>query len=70
MSETLTVGLTNQQRELLLRGLRFVHSAVALEVRDPTDEFVAERASQLREIRLLAEQLEGTRPAGTAACVS
>ncbi|HXY35718.1 MAG TPA: hypothetical protein VEI07_15905 [Planctomycetaceae bacterium] len=67
MSETLTVGLTEEQREILLRGLRFARSAVALEVYDSTPETDAERKSKLREIRQLAEYLEGVRPAGTAA---
>jgi hypothetical protein len=69
MSETLTVGLTKQQRELLLRGLRFVRSAVMLEVREPSDEVDADRAAQVREIGRLVEQLEGSRPAGAAARV-
>ncbi len=69
MSETLSVGLTEDQREILLRGLRFVRSAVALEIYDPTPESDAERSSKLREIRQLAEYLEGARPAGTAARV-
>jgi hypothetical protein len=69
MSETVSVGLTEQQREILLRGLRFVRSAVALEVYDSTPETDAERTSKLREIRQLADYLEGVRPAGTAARV-
>ena len=69
MSETLSVGLTEQQREILLRGLRFVRSAVALEVYDSTPETDAERKNKLREIRQLAEYLEGVRPAGAAARV-
>jgi hypothetical protein len=70
MSETLTVGLTNQQRDLLLRGLRFVRSAVALEIREPSPEVDADRATQMREIGRLVEQLEDTRSAGAAARVS
>jgi hypothetical protein len=69
MSETLNVGLTKQQRELLLRGLRFVRSAVMLEVREPSAEVDTDRANQVREIGRLVEQLEGSRPAGTAARV-
>ena len=46
MSETLTVGLTKQQRELLLRGLRFVRSSVVLEVREPSTEVDTDRATQ------------------------
>jgi hypothetical protein len=70
MSETLTVGLTNQQREILLRGLRFVRSAVALEIREPSAEVDADRATQMREIGRLVEQLEKTQSAGAAARVS
>jgi hypothetical protein len=69
MSETLNVGLTKPQRELLLRGLRFVRSAVMLEVREPSAEVDTDRATQVREIGRLVEQLEGSRPAGTAARV-
>jgi hypothetical protein len=69
MSETMTVGLNEQQREILLRGLRFVRNAVALDIHDPTPELDAERSTQLREIRQLAEYLEGVRPAGTTARV-
>lgn len=69
MSETLTVGLSKPQRELLLRGLRFVRSAVLLEVREPSAEVDADRAAQVREIGRLVEQLEGSRPAGAAARV-
>jgi hypothetical protein len=69
MSEALSIGLTDQQREILLRGLRFVRSAVALEVYDPTPELEAERSTKLQEIRQLAEYLEGVRPAGAAARV-
>jgi hypothetical protein len=64
MGETLTVGLTTQQRELLLKGLRFCRSAVALEIREPSPEVDADRARQILEIRRLAEQLEDARPAG------
>jgi hypothetical protein len=69
MSETMSVGLTKEQREILLKGLRFVRSSVALEVYDPTPETEAERSAKLREIRQLADYLEGVRPAGTAARV-
>jgi hypothetical protein len=65
----MNVGLTEEQREILLKGLRFVRSAVALEVYDSTPETDAQRSSKLREIRQLAEYLEGARPAGAAARV-
>jgi len=64
MSETLTFGVTEDQRELLLRGLRYVRSAVALEIREPSPEVVADRSTQLKEIGRLVAQLEDARPAG------
>jgi hypothetical protein len=48
MSETMSVGLTEDQREILLRGLRFVRSAVALEVYDSTPETDIQRSSKRR----------------------
>jgi hypothetical protein len=64
MSEALTVGLTSDQRDLLLRGLRYVRSSVALEMREPTPEVDADRKARMQEIAQLAERLEGARPAG------
>jgi hypothetical protein len=57
MSETLTVGLTKPQRDLLLRGLRYIRSSVLLEPREPSDEVVADRRSQLDEISDLVSRL-------------
>lgn len=67
MAEQLTVGLTSDQRELLLRGLRYVRSAVLLEMDEPTPDYVAGRTSQLNDIESLVEQLNGPQPAGAAA---
>ena len=69
MSEALTVGLTRDQRDLLLRGLRYVRSSVALEMREPSAEVDADRKAKLQEIAVLAERLEGARPAGAASRV-
>jgi hypothetical protein len=70
MSETMNVGLTDQQREILLRGLRFVRSAVALEFREPSPEVDNDRAVQYRTIGELVAQLEGARPAPSTSRVS
>lgn len=67
MSDTLTVGLTEEERSLLLRGLRFVRSSVMLEVADPEPQADGQRRAQLREINELAERLnrpQGARPKG------
>lgn len=67
MSETLNVGLTQHQRDLLLEGLQFVRSSVQLEIADPEPEFVAQRERRLSEIDSLIKQLNGERSAQTAA---
>ena len=67
MSESLNIGLTNDQRDLLLQGLRFVRSSVLLEIHDPTPEIVETREGQLHEIETLVEQLSGSRSADTPA---
>ena len=66
MGETLTIGLTKDQRELLLQGLRFVRSSVLLELRDYTSETDEDRRTQLQKIESLASQLSGSRSAGAA----
>lgn len=62
MGETLHVGLNESQRELLLRGLRYVRSSVLLEVVDPTPEVEAERSSQLQQINTLVSHLNSASP--------
>ena len=57
MSDTLTVGLTDKQRELLLRGLKYVRSSVMLEIREPSTDDEDQRRGQLRDIATLTEQL-------------
>ena len=59
MNETLTIGLTKQQRDLLLRGLRYVRSSVLLEPRDPSPEVDTDRRSQITEIADLVRTLSG-----------
>jgi hypothetical protein len=66
MSEAMTVGLTSDQRELLLRGLRYIRSSVALEMLEPSPEVDANRKAKLHEIAILAKHLEGARPASAA----
>ena len=63
MDETLTVELTKEQRNLLLRGLRFIRSSVLLDMREPCSQVDELRAEQLQEIGSLVEQLRGSQPA-------
>lgn len=59
MSELLTFELNAEQRECLLRGLRYVRSSMMLNVEDPTPEYVEDRNKQLRKVSALADLLSG-----------
>ena len=67
MSDSITVGLTERQRELLLQGLRYVRSSVKLDVYKPTPETTSTRNDNLREIESLVCQLNEAQPTGVAA---
>ena len=69
MNETIAVELTKEQRDLLLRGLRFVRSSVLLETRQPSAAVTAERLQSIDAISVLVDELNGARPAKTAASV-
>ena len=58
MSDMLHLELTDRQRELLLRGLRFVRSSRMLEIRDVPDTIEEERKTELTEIRELVAILD------------
>jgi hypothetical protein len=57
MSDLLHLELTDRQRELLLRGLRFVRSSRMLEIRDSSDITDDQRKVELGELRQLADML-------------
>lgn len=57
MSDLMQLELTDRQRELLLRGLRFVRSSRMLEIRDTAEITDDQRRDELGEIRQLAEML-------------
>lgn len=58
MNDPLHLELTDRQRELLLRGLRYVRSSRMLEIREIPDTIAEERRSELNEIRHLVEMLD------------
>jgi hypothetical protein len=60
MNDTLTLELTSEQRELVLRGLSFLRSGVLLEMRDPSPEVDVDRATRLHEIESLLARLRGS----------
>ena len=59
MTDVQTVGLTKEQMDLVIRGLRFVRSAISMELLDYDDETAARRSKQLREVDSLVRQLGG-----------
>jgi len=68
MSTALNLELNDRQRELLLRGLRFVRSSRMLEFRDTAEITEDDRRQELGEIRRLYELLDTkTRKAERAA---
>ena len=60
----LQVELTTQERDMLVRGLRYVRSAIKLELREPYREDECRRAGLLDEIQNLSQRLESTDPLG------
>ncbi|MFV0445847.1 MAG: hypothetical protein ACK5Q5_19895 [Planctomycetaceae bacterium] len=68
MSAELQLQLSPQQQELILRGLRFVRSSVALDMVEFTPDVEASRRKQYDEIKELVDMLEG-RSACTPASV-
>ena len=59
MSERLTLELTAQQRDVLIRGLRYVRSSVMLSTQDPSPELNQARADELRQLADLTAILKG-----------
>jgi hypothetical protein len=62
MDSLLQVELTSHERDVLLRGLRYVRSAIMLETRDPSSDDTRRRLSQLDEIQNLSQRLENSDP--------
>lgn len=57
MNDLLHLELTDRQRELLLRGLRFVRSSRMLEMRESSDITDDQRKDELGELRQLTDML-------------
>ena len=62
MNDLLHLELTDRQRELLLRGLRFVRSSRMLEIRDSSDITDDQRKDELGELRQLSDMLGQNTP--------
>lgn len=59
MSDMLTFELDDKQRDVLLRGLRYVRRSVMLTPQDPTDEIVEGRNAELAQLSELSDLLSG-----------
>jgi len=55
-----TIQITPQQREILLAGLRYVRSSIALEVKDWSEEVEADRDRQYEQLDHIEAMLTGT----------
>lgn len=66
MDEVIQIELTTHERDVLVRGLRYVKRSIMLETRDPTREDELLRGGLLDEIQNLSQRLEATDPLATA----
>lgn len=59
MTDSQSLGLSPEQKELILRGLRFVRSSISMELCGPSEQSDAHRAARLREVDSLVRELNG-----------
>lgn len=59
MSDLLTVELNKEQRDEILRGLRYVRSSVMLTPEEPSPQVAEERNEKLQRLAALSELLTG-----------
>lgn len=69
MSNSQALELTQTQRDVLLRGLRYVRSSIMLDVRDPNPQDEARRSGELQEISQLVDRLNAVTPVDATAGV-
>lgn len=66
MTQPIQIDLTPEERDVLLRGLRFVRRSVMLETRDPVPEDERRRSLLLDDIHNLSQRLEAADPLSAA----
>lgn len=54
------IEVSNHEREVLLRGLRYVRSSIMLELREPSQSDEYHRSNALDEIQMLSQRLESS----------
>lgn len=58
MNETITLELTKENKEIIMKGLRFVRSQIMLDINDlPTAASEEERRAKLQQVTELTEHL-------------
>ena len=62
MDDVLQVELTSHERDVLVRGLRYVRRSIMLETRDPNQQDELRRSNLLDDIQMLSQRLEATDP--------
>ncbi len=61
-SGMMQIEVSTHEREVLLRGLRYVRSSIILELREPTKYDTYRRSMDLDEIQMLCQRLESSDP--------
>lgn len=64
MEGLVQIELTLEERDMLIRGLRYVRSSVMLEMRDPTAEDTYRRSHLLDQLQNLSQRLENAESLG------
>ncbi len=59
MTDLMKFEVNSEQREILLRGLRYVRSQIKLSAADPSEMVTEQRKTELRKVADLAAILEG-----------
>lgn len=65
MSDSHVVELSDEQRDLLLRSLKYVRSSVLLRTERPTEEVVQKRAQNLQDVEALISHLNDSSKTST-----
>ena len=60
MNNAISVDLDQQERNILLRGLKHVRSSIALAVCDPTAENQEQKDRDIKDIEALMDRLNGS----------
>ena len=56
------IEVSTHERDVLLRGLRYVRSSIMLQLREPEKDDTYHRSMDLDEIQMLSQRLESTDP--------